>query len=84
MPEKVEGEFSLWHKKVPKVGGKYGIDAGQYCKELFLECANSAFTPVAAMQIWQDKLEYAALASLSRIWRSIERLLAVRHNIMAL
>jgi hypothetical protein len=37
--EKIEGKFSLWQKKVPKVRGKCGVDAGQNCKEVFLECA---------------------------------------------
>jgi hypothetical protein len=61
LPEKVEGEFSLWQKKVPKVQGKCGIDAGQYCKEVVLERVNSVFSPVAAMHIRQDKLELGVL-----------------------
>jgi hypothetical protein len=57
LPEKIEGEFRLWQKKVPKVWGKCGINAGQYCKEVVLECVNSAFSLVLMMHVWQDKLE---------------------------
>ncbi len=58
MPEKIEGEFSLWQKKVPKIQGKFGVNAGQYCKEVVLERANSTFSPVLAMHFWWDKLEF--------------------------
>ncbi len=47
--------------KVPKVRGKCGVSAGQYCQELVLERANSAFSPVLAMHIWWDKLEFCVL-----------------------
>jgi hypothetical protein len=57
LQEKIEGEFSLWQKKVPKVWGKCRINASQYCKEVVLERANSAFVPVAAMHTWRNKLE---------------------------
>jgi hypothetical protein len=56
--EKIEGESSLWQKKVPKVWGKCGVNAGQYCKEVVLERANSAFSLVLAMHIWWDKLKF--------------------------
>jgi hypothetical protein len=56
LPEEIEGEFSLWQKKVPKVRGKCRVDASQYFKEVVLECANSMFSPVLAVHIWQDKL----------------------------
>jgi hypothetical protein len=39
LAEKIEGEFSLWQKKVPKVWGKCGVDASQYCQEIVLERA---------------------------------------------
>jgi hypothetical protein len=56
--EKIEGEFCLWQKKVPKVRGKCRVNAGQYCQEVVLERANSALSPVLAMHIRQDKLEF--------------------------
>ncbi len=46
LTEKIEGEFSLWQKKVPKVRWKGGINAGKSCQEVVLECANSMFSPV--------------------------------------
>jgi hypothetical protein len=58
LPEKIEGEFSLWQKKVPEVQGKCRVNAGQYYKEVVLECANSMFSPVLAIHIWWDKLEF--------------------------
>jgi hypothetical protein len=58
LPEEIEGEFSLWQKKVSKVWGKCGVNAGQYCQEMVLERANSAFSPVLAMHIRWDKLEF--------------------------
>ncbi len=58
LTEKIEGEFSLWQKKVPTVWGKCGVNAGQYCQEMVLEHVNSAFSPVLAMHIWWDKLEF--------------------------
>ncbi len=36
---------------------KCRVDASQYCKEVVLERANSAFSPVSMMHIWWDKLE---------------------------
>ncbi len=51
LPKKIEGEFSMWQKKVPKVQGSCGINAGQYFKEVILEGANSTFSLVAAMHI---------------------------------
>ncbi len=60
MPEKIEGEFSLWQKKVPKVWGKCGVEVSQYCKEVVLECVDSMFNPVLVMHIWWDKLEFGA------------------------
>ncbi len=58
LAEKIEGEFSLWQKKVPKVWWKGGVDAGKNCQEVVLECANSAFGPVLAMHVWWDKLNF--------------------------
>jgi hypothetical protein len=46
--EKIEGEFSLWQKKVPKVWWKGGVYAGKNCQEVVLEHANGAFS-----LIWQ-------------------------------
>ncbi len=56
--EKIEGEFSLWQKKVPKVRGKCRVNAGQYVQEMALESANSTFSLGLAMHIWWDKLEF--------------------------
>jgi hypothetical protein len=58
LPGKIEGEFSLWKKKVPKVQGKCGVIASQYCKDVVLECAYSANSPVLSMHIWWVKLEF--------------------------
>jgi hypothetical protein len=58
MMEKIEGEFSLWQKKVPKVRGTCGVDASQYCQEMVLERANSTFSPVLAMHIRWYQLEF--------------------------
>jgi hypothetical protein len=49
--EKIEGEFSLWQKKVPKIRWKCGVDAGQNCKEVVLERANSAFVRIYLVDI---------------------------------
>ncbi len=56
--EKIEGEFSLWQKKVPKVRWKGEVDTGNNCQEMVIERANSAFSPVLAMHVWWDKLEF--------------------------
>ncbi len=93
--EKIEGEFSLWQKKVPKVRGKCSVNAGKNCKEVVLECGNSMFSSVLAIMsggtswIFAFHLKviaslYAVLASLSKIWRSTERPRAARHVITAL
>jgi hypothetical protein len=58
LTEKIEGEFSLWQKKVPTVQGKCGVNASQYCQEMVLERANSTFSPVLVMHIWWDKLGF--------------------------
>jgi hypothetical protein len=58
LTEKIEGEFSLWQKKVPKVWWRCGVDAGKNCKEVVLERGNSVFSPVSAMHVWWDKLEF--------------------------
>jgi hypothetical protein len=58
LTEEIEGEFSLWQKKVSKVRGICGVNAGQYCQEMVLECANSAFSLVLLMHIQWDKLEF--------------------------
>jgi hypothetical protein len=95
LPEKVEGELSLWQKKVQKVRKKCIINASQYCKEDVLERANSSFSPVAVMHIWRDKLELGVplegdgfLACRTGLvvedLEVSERPLAVKHNIMAL
>jgi hypothetical protein len=44
--EKIEGEFSLWEKKVPTVWGKWGIAPASIVKEVVLERANIVFSPV--------------------------------------
>ncbi len=41
LTEKIEGEFSLWQKKVPKVWWKGRVNAGKNCQEVVLERANS-------------------------------------------
>jgi hypothetical protein len=51
LTEKIEGKFSLWQKKVPKVWGKSRVNTGQYCKEVVLERANSMFSLVLVMHI---------------------------------
>jgi hypothetical protein len=58
LTEKIEGEFSLWQKKVPKVWWKGRVNAGKNCKEVVLEHANSTFSLVLAMHVWWDKLEF--------------------------
>jgi hypothetical protein len=57
LSEEIEGKFSLWEKKVPKVRWKGQINSGQDCQEVVLECANGALYPIAAMHVWRDKLE---------------------------
>ncbi len=54
----MRGEFSLWQKKVPKVRWKGGVDAGQNCKEVVLERANSMFRLVLVMHVQWDKVEF--------------------------
>ncbi len=56
--KEIEGEFSLWQKKVPQVRWKGGVDAGKNCQEVVLEHANSAFSPVLAMHVRWDGLEF--------------------------
>jgi hypothetical protein len=56
--ERIEGKFSLWQKKVPKVWGKGRVDAGKNCQEVVLERANSTFSPILVMHVWWDKLEF--------------------------
>ncbi len=58
LTEKIEGEFSLWQKKVPKVRWKCGVGVSQNCKEVILERVNSTFSPVLAMHVWWEKLEF--------------------------
>jgi hypothetical protein len=95
LPEKIESEFGLWQKKVPKVWGKRRINVGQYSKEVVLERVNrysarlrqcisigTSWNLVFHLKVIASL--YAALASLLRIWRSTERPLAVRRNKMAL
>jgi hypothetical protein len=40
--EKIEGEFSLWQKKILQVWWKGQVDAGKNYQEVVLERANSA------------------------------------------
>jgi hypothetical protein len=58
LTEKIEGELSLWQKKVPKVRWKSKVDASQNCQEMVLDCANSVFSLVLVMHIRWDKLEF--------------------------
>jgi hypothetical protein len=58
LTEKIEGEFSLWQKKVPKVRWKGRVNAGKNCQEVVLERGNSAFSLVLAMHVQWDKLEF--------------------------
>ncbi len=58
LTEKIEDEFSLRQKKVPKIQWKGGVDAGKNCQEVVLECANSTFSPVLAMHVQWDKLKF--------------------------
>jgi hypothetical protein len=57
LTQKIEGEFGLWEKEVPKAGWKCSIDAGQDCQEVVLEGANGALFPIAAMHVRGDELE---------------------------
>jgi hypothetical protein len=95
LTEKIEDEFSMWQKKIQKVRWKGGANGGKNSQEVVLERANSVFSLILAMHVRWDKLEfcvpleviaslYAALALLSKIWRSTKRPLAARHVIMAL
>jgi hypothetical protein len=56
--EKIEGEFCLWQKTVPKVRWKGRVNAGKNCQEVVLERVNSTFSPVLAMHVQWDKLEF--------------------------
>ncbi len=58
LTEKIEGEFSLWQKKVPKVWWKGRVNAGKNCQEVVLECSNSTFSPVLVMHVRWNKLEF--------------------------
>jgi hypothetical protein len=58
LTEKIEGEFNLSQKKVPKVRWKCGVNAGQNCKKVVLEHANSTFTLVLVMHVQWDKLKF--------------------------
>jgi hypothetical protein len=58
LTEKIEGELSLWQKKVPKVRWKGGVNTVQNCQEVVLERANSAFSLVLEMPVRWDKLEF--------------------------
>jgi hypothetical protein len=51
LPEKIEGEYSLWKKKVPKIGGKCGVNTGLHCKEVVHEYGSSAFSPALSLLI---------------------------------
>jgi hypothetical protein len=50
--QKIEGEFSLWQKKVLKVWWKGGVNASKNFQEVVLERANSTFSLVLAMHVW--------------------------------
>jgi hypothetical protein len=58
LAEKIEGEFSLWQKKIPMVRWKGEVEDGKNCQELVLERANSALSPVLAMHVRWDKLDF--------------------------
>ncbi len=58
LTEKIEGGLGLWKKKVPKVWWKGGVNTGKNCQEVVLERANSAFSPVLAIHVQWDKLEF--------------------------
>jgi hypothetical protein len=51
LTEKIEGEFSLWQKRVPKELWKGRVDVSKNGQEVVLECANSAFSPVLVMHV---------------------------------
>ncbi len=57
MTKKIDGEFGLWEKELPKVGWKCSIDAGQDCQEVVLEGANVMLCPIVAMHVKGNKLE---------------------------
>ncbi len=95
LTEKIEGEFSLWQKRVPKVWGKCGVIAGQYCQEVvldmqiahsawFWQCISGGTSWNLAFHLKVMASLHAALALLTRIWRSTKRPLAARHVIMTL
>ena len=58
MTKKIEGEFGLWEKEIPKVGWKCGIDSCQDCQEVVLECVNGTLRPILAMHVQGDELEF--------------------------
>ena len=55
--KKIEGEFGLWEKEVPKVGWKCSINASQDCQEVVLEGVNGALCPIAVMHVMGNELE---------------------------
>ena len=55
--KKVEGLEGLGEKAVPKVEGKGGIGTTQACDEVVLESSDSAFSGIASMYMWRDKLK---------------------------
>ena len=57
MTKKIEGEFGLWEKEVPKVRWKRRIDTSQDCQVVVLEGVNGSLCPIAAMHVRGNKLE---------------------------
>jgi hypothetical protein len=55
--KKIEGEFGLWEKEIPKVGRKCDINFCQDCQEVVLEGANDVLRPILAMHVQGDELE---------------------------
>jgi hypothetical protein len=56
--EMIEGDFSLWQKKVPKIQWKGAVNIGKNSQKVVLECENSAFSLVLGMHVRWDKLEF--------------------------
>jgi hypothetical protein len=55
LTEKIEGEFSLWQKKVPTVRWKCEVEDGKNCQEVVLDQTNRAFSLILATHVRWDK-----------------------------
>ena len=44
----------MWEQEVPAVGGECGIRSGEDGEEVVLECADGAFSGIAAMDMRRD------------------------------